>query len=339
MEREKGLDFIRVCSIFGIVFYHFSCHSACKYPLFLSYANGGFGVTFVAVFFMLSGACLYKNYGNCQRISLKSFYFKRWKSTLLPFYAVFLYCLLEKALINGRLFYIPEARPASLLLSLFGLDGYFLYKIPNYYCVGEWFLGAIVLIYAAYPVLQWFFNKSRGSILILFLILFSVILKTDFFEIDFTRNLITCLFSFTLGMWLIKNIRWFKTGPACAASILLSVISLTIPIPVLPNAKNWLFAACWFVALLNIGTYTGNHSGIHSVIERLSSLSYGIYLIHHVLILKVLSAWNPVEPLPAILTLIGVIVLTIIFSAVLAVVIDAVETSRGFTALNARFLR
>lgn len=45
-----------------------------------------------------------------------------------------------------------------MLLSLLGMDGYFQYRGPNYYLIGEWFFGAIVFLYILYPL----FAKYMG---------------------------------------------------------------------------------------------------------------------------------------------------------------------------------
>ena len=63
MKREPGLDYIRSISTLMIIGFHFGCYSTSTTPLFMTYANGGIAITSVALFFMLSGAGLYLNYG------------------------------------------------------------------------------------------------------------------------------------------------------------------------------------------------------------------------------------------------------------------------------------
>ena len=112
---------------------------------------------FVTSFFCISGAVLYYNYPKI--ISLKSFYYKRWKSILLPYYICFLYFFSRNVFRFHKFFY--QGDWPKIFLSMIGLDGYLAYKIKTYYLVGEWFLGAIIIIYAIYPILLFITNKSN----------------------------------------------------------------------------------------------------------------------------------------------------------------------------------
>ena len=140
------MDFIRaVCAII-VVCYHFSC--ACEIfelqgsgNILYRYANGTWGEMAVSVFFMLSGAVMIYNYQG-KKLELAMFYKKRWLSLFPMFYVMWILMYVIKASVNHNWFWGGE--PKLMLLSLFGMDGYFYYRQPNYHSIGEWFLGAII---------------------------------------------------------------------------------------------------------------------------------------------------------------------------------------------------
>ena len=148
--RIDACDFIRFFSAVGIVLYHISCKLPAEgFHLLYTYANGTFGYLFVGVFFILSGAMLY--YNQPQIGSLRTFYYKRWKAIYPMFYLAYLYYFLQTVFSSGALFYKGNAK--TMIWTILGLDGYVFYKIDNYYILGEWFLGAIILLYVLYPLL------------------------------------------------------------------------------------------------------------------------------------------------------------------------------------------
>ena len=150
-EREKveELDYIRTICAIGKILHHVSCYVSPDAPkLFYTYANGWFGALFVNIFFIISGGVLYHNYKEIGKLTV--FYYKRWKSIFPMFYITFLFFFIRNVVISNSFFY--NGKPWRLLLSIFGLDGYFAYRFPGYYIVGEWFLGAIVFLYILYPI-------------------------------------------------------------------------------------------------------------------------------------------------------------------------------------------
>ena len=133
-ERDLSIDFMRAFCAVGIIAFHFFCHTEeHQTRLFYEFANGSFGNTIVNMFFLISGAMLYYNYPGIK--SLKSFYYKRFKSIYPMFYIAFLAAYFYYSIRVRDFFY--GGNPAKLLLTLFGLDGYFLYLAPNYYRFGN----------------------------------------------------------------------------------------------------------------------------------------------------------------------------------------------------------
>ena len=75
--------------------------------------------------------------------------------------------------------------------------------------MGEWFTGAIVIIYCLYPIILYIFNRNNFLIPIFLFLGFVIMTKTKFFEISRERNLITCISSFYFGMIFIRYKNFF----------------------------------------------------------------------------------------------------------------------------------
>lgn len=339
LKREPGYDYIRVLSTLMIIAFHFQCYSAASAPSFDHYANGYISCTLIALFFMLSGACLYANHGG-RPLKLRAFYFKRWKSVLVPFYLGFLPLLLLKAVLLGSLFPADGPAPWTLLLSAVGMDGYFLYRIPTFYCIGEWFLGAIVLLYLAYPALQWAMDRSWWGLQLVVTLLFAVLIYmveagvySHFFTIEWPRNPVACLFGFVTGMSLSRNAERIKAWYVWIPALLLTGILLFVPVRGAKSAFNWVTAAGVFIALMGMAGCLGT-GGMYPYVRRLSALTYGMFLIHHVLIRALAWVWNPSDPLASSATMWALILFLILLSKVFSLVVRAVVSTRAFKRLE-----
>ena len=158
MKREHlfSLDFVRVLAAVMIVIFHYNAVTLMipevnkPILLFVHYANGSMGHIGVSLFFILAGASLM--YSSMEKLDLKQYFKKRFLA-IFPIYwtvysAFFVYNYLIKRVFT---FDKPLWR---LLLSVIGMDGYLNYLIPNYYLLGEWFIGCILLIYLMFPFLR-----------------------------------------------------------------------------------------------------------------------------------------------------------------------------------------
>lgn len=195
-----SIVFARAICCLGIIIFHYFCHSNNHSKLLLSTSNSNWGFIYVTCFFSISGIVLYYNYP--KNISIKKFYFKRWKSIFPAYYVSFLYFYQNRVFHYKKIFYFGNWK--KLIFTLFGIDGYLNYKYKTYYIMGEWFTGAIVIIYILYPIIMYIFNKNKFIIPMILFSGFIIMIKTKYFKISSTRNLITCLSSFYFGIFFIR---------------------------------------------------------------------------------------------------------------------------------------
>lgn len=334
-KRIIALDFIRAVCALGIVIYHVSSYSSDDAPkLLYSYANGTLGRVYVGVFLLMSGFVLHYNYKEIP--SLKNFYYKRWKSVFPMFYIAWLYFYIQNVILTGKLFY--SGNPLKLILTVFGLDGYLLYRVPNYYIVGEWFLGAIVILYAAYPLLLKAVNKWGFKTLILMVPLWLFQVHTDIFEIYTGRNIIYCCGFFLAGM-LIEKYSLYKKNWLKIAALPVSLVLLFVPIPVLDWEKVLLLVISMFFLLFLIGEWIMKLPVLGKMIAFVGGISFPIYLVQNKVGAKIVSRFVPTT-LPAVIKVVLVaVVLCIIYAWCISTLSGGIQNTGWFKKIDDFFLK
>ena len=166
------------------------------------------------------------------------------------------------------------------------MDQYLSYKFKTIGLIGEWFLGAIIIIYILYPILLYLMNIN---ILIINFIVFAgfiIMHKTNFFKIHRDMNIITCINSFYFGMLVIKFQKLFFKNK------IVFIISLIIFL------FFFFFKVCFsmiirqiqgfslYIILVQIGEYV-MLSRFKGIFMLINNLSYNIFLIHHNVINKI----------------------------------------------------
>ena len=335
-EKIRSILFLRACCCLGIVIFHYSYDSKGKFKFLLTTANSDFGFMFVTTFFCISGFVLYYNYPSI--ISIKKFYYKRWKSILVPYYICFIYFFFRESFRYHRIIFYKHWE--KFLLNIFGLDGYFGYRIKSYSLTGEWFLGAIVIIYILFPIILFIIKKTNIIINnIFFIILYFFMYKTNYFIIIPSRNIITCILSFYFGMESLRFKKYILDnnkilGISALILLLLCTIKININFPVIIFQIQ---GFSLFIFLYKIGHYI-METKINAIIEEISNLSYSIFLLQHRFISDILSIHNPEKWYFHLLLLELTITIIIICSKIHLIVVNSVLKSYIFQKLDALFI-
>jgi len=340
-ERIGGFDFIRAVCALGILCYHFYCHTASGFKPLHTFADGAtFGTVFVTVFFMVSGAMLYYNHEEIGLRDLRSFYYSRWKRMFPLYWLVWGFFALELVFDNRVLFWAGS--PWKIGLSLAGMDGYLNYlTAPNYYIVGEWFFGAIILMYALYPLLAAVFRRCPWGTFAVLGVLFLVIVKVDWFRIADPFHPVTCLFRFAAGMMVIryrevlleKRMTW--------------IISLIVFLSMLVFGKYLDYRIVDMIAgfsLFFLLYFAGKTLEKQRIVGKCAAeiggkLSFPLFLVHHVIINKVLGVRNPSGIKASTCMLLISIILSIVFAGAFYVIDRAVRSSGLFRKADRFFLK
>lgn len=332
-KRLEGISFARACCCLGIVIFHYFCHSRGNFKLLFKTANSSFGFIFVTAFFNISGACLYYNYPIVK--SKIIFYFKRWKSIFPPYYLCYLYFYIELTIrFHGLLF---KKNLSKIYFTILGLDGYLLYKIKTCYLIGEWFLGAIIIIYLIYPFIAFIYSKNYYISFLMICILNISMYYKQFFIIDRSRNIITCITSFYFGMTTIKFKKYFfANNNSFLISLIIFIVLSTVKIYssiIIYQMQGFSL----FIILTKIGKYL-TQKKYERIFIKISNLSYSIYLLHHRIIIDILSVNNPFKWYSHILVLSLILLLILIYSKIHSIVVDSFIKSNFFQNIESLFI-
>ena len=332
-KELKGIIFTRACCSIGIIFYHYFGKSNGNFKLLRKTANSTFGFIFVTSFFCISGTVLYYNYPKIN--SIKSFYFKRWKSIFPSFYICYFYYFLKTILTTKTLFFRDHW--TRLFFTVIGMDNYLRYRFKTYNLIGEWFLGAIIIIYILYPLLLWMMNINILIINIIVIVGYILMYMTNYFQIMKDTNIITCVNSFYFGMLglkfqnlLFKNKRIF----ICFLIIFILLYFFKLKNIIL----IWqIQGISLYIILVQIGQYI-MLSKFKAIFIEISILSYNIFLIHHKMIYNIIRVYNPTKWYLHIVLLGIIIILTMICSKILLIIVNIVNKTNIIKKIESYFL-
>lgn len=301
-RRRTSLDCIRILAMLFIIIFHWNYFCVAQQIttpniLFLTFANGNMGNIGVSLFFILSGASLMYTYR--EKIPLKSYYKKRFLS-IYPLYWVS-YAVLFLYIYGIR--HVPMIYSKKLLIfSFLGMDGFLNYKIPMYYIVGEWFVGCIVLIYLIFPLIHRWIIKAPAVTATVTLCLYLLFIHFYPFEMDIAHFPLSRIPEVMFGMYFVKYYDCFgEKKPSFARSLVIlavSGISLLIAffVPIkgitAPYVDIWLGISSFLFLYILVQPVERFENRAVRLIFLLSKYSYGIFLVHHIMIGEFLSRYT-----------------------------------------------
>jgi len=324
-KRVFGLDIARVICAFGIIFYHYAVGCFGDQSI-LFYANGNIAGV-VTSFFIISGITLHmsnkqislslKKESSTGRCELFDFYKKRALSIFPMFYMVFFYLFLFNACVSHKLAW--RGSLWKLLLSVIGMDGYLYYKIDTYYLVGEWFLGAIIILYVLYPFLLKLMNRIKWLILIPAILSAAIISYFNCFEMSSFHNPLFIVLPFVIGM-LIDEYDLLRNKIFLVLTIILFIFTLFVPLPVHSNF-GMLFFGLGVISVCMLAEKILTKCSIAvKMVHFLAPLTYPIFLLHHNIIATFIVANMPKGIKSKICVFIGIVFFTVLFAKILCIV-------------------
>jgi peptidoglycan/LPS O-acetylase OafA/YrhL len=279
-DRLFYLDFIRVIALFIIILFHFNLQMQVSHPDLPLILPNGFGPIFlgeigVYLFVMLSGASLAIAYK--ENLTLRAFYMRR-AAALFPMYWVaYTIAAVLRFFMSGQL----PPHLDTLGLTLIGMDGFLLYKIPNAYLIGEWFFGMILILYAAFPLLRLFVNKAPVIALLVAVGWLALIhpFYDQLFDMPENRNPLTLWPFMVFGMVLV---RVFQEGVRkfMVIEVLLCAAAL-VAYNHLPHMLQCLLISTLLFSLLAFAASGITSKPLQAPLQFLSKYSFPAFLMHH----------------------------------------------------------
>ena len=303
--REK-VHFINVLKVvcFGLIFYYHSIIeaqmrfiiTASNTSLYMN-SNSHIATCAVALFFMLSGMGLMLSMGRNDRIDLLAYYKKRVVRIMVPYWICTL--IFFVVLFNCHL---NEAVPKWMLIfNVIGMDGYLsMFGIGTMYmCVGEWFLGCLLIMYIFFPLFhRWMKRKPKlfmiiATVIYLFISMLYFTGHSFFRTVDFT-NVFIKMYEFILGMYLAtvwKRIEKKHFLMAIIVVLLFWFLPFSVAIP--DAVKITLYALSVFVVFAYLESTFDRMPRLCRASDICCKYSYETYLVHHGVILFVLNKLWP----------------------------------------------
>lgn len=295
MKREHlfSLDFVRVLAAVMIVVFHYNAVTLMipevnkPILLFVHYANGSMGHIGVSLFFILAGASLM--YSSPDKLDLKTYLKKRFLAIYPIYWTVYSAFFVYNYLIKREFtFDKPLWR---LLLSVIGMDGYLNYLIPNYYLLGEWFIGCILLIYLLFPLMRACMLR-RPVLTPVVTSVFYVLLTLFYpFKMDIQFFFLLRVPEVMFGMYFIKYLygtmeqrkkydwKWGLASFAVICTVMTIETSLPVPFKILWTGIPIFLFLVWAGQLIK-------NQVVRKGISIFSSYTFAIYLVHHILVGK-----------------------------------------------------
>lgn len=171
-----------------------------------------------------------------------------------------------------------------IILSVVGLDGYTSYAIPNYYILGEWFLGALILLYLLYPVLLYGLSKEPIATTVAVAAGYLWIAYSNPFQMNDFRNIFSCMASFYVGMLFVKYRDILDNHFVGACATAAALIVLNIPLPIQPYHLRHISGVLLFVAMWWIGKGIVRANISKRFLGFLGGISYEIFLLQNVVL-------------------------------------------------------
>ena len=287
-KRIIFLDVLRVFSFSVIILYHFLKDLVIRGLADIPdpdtvMASGSLHLVMLAVglFFMISGAGLTLRTERRGSLDPAEFYRSRFLQLLVPFYIVYgVYALFRLIRTRGAVFAgIPAWRFAFTLL---GMDEYVNMTGLRTFSlgIGEWFLGALVMMYLLFPLLYTCMKRWKLPFFLLATAGYLWLVFTYHSHIPWHMNAAVKLYEFILGMYMAAHREWLKTH--VFFFLVLGAPFLGIPAALINTAS----CACLFMIgiLLEDGLFSRIPEDWAAVLQTISGYSYYVFLVHHVII-------------------------------------------------------
>lgn len=298
-ERVLYLDIIRIIGFLVITAYHFSVAvgvhgiAASYIDIYVGFNSFRWGPIALFCFFMVSGAALIYRYE--EELSLKEYYKKRFLGIFPLFWLAYFFVFLVN-------FYdaksIPEVPRINFFWTVIGMDGYLNEYVSNFYLIGEWFLGAIIILYILFPLYRLIMCKNKYILPVVFLLGGFWLTYYNPFPMMIEKNPIMCSMYFVIGMLFemlrkSPNQKAMVIGRRIAAAVGAGMYILIYTVERTKHFINgyhrvFILSISFYVIIMEVSTWMKSER-VQRLIVAVGRHSFSYYLLHHVFLRRYLE--------------------------------------------------
>lgn len=294
MKRERlfYLDFIRAFAVLVILLTHYNVPyygAPARLSDVITVQIGGIyiGNFGVSLFLIISSAAL--TYVNQDNFDIKKFYKKRaiaiFPMFWIAYFIAFIYSFFANKGINQS---IPKA---NIIWSILGVDQYVAnFGIRTFSLISEWFLGFILIFYVVYPLLRYCVHRYPKVTAVAGILLYMIMLLLPPLPVSKGLLLPTRLPELLFGMYFVLYIKKIP-APVFLVSLLLVVGNTILQLPIDQDLATTIIGISAFISLFWISRLL-EYRPIKVVCASISKYSYAIFLIHHMIIITILSQFD-----------------------------------------------
>lgn len=297
------MDVIRLLAMLGIVYYHmvFALYQTGIRQLesvtnLFQNSNMHIAKVSVGLFFMISGAGLMLSTKDKEHFDLKGYYKKRFFRVLVPFYLVYVIYLIIFILLTHEPLsniYTSGATPFAIIYTLLGMDAYLSsFGVATFSLgIGEWFLGALMIMYIIFPLLRWALLKNKWITLGIGIVYYIITLvtypllpyaQTNPGFVNFTVK----VFDFFLGMFLVLCLDRIPRYVSLAVSGIIIVFFLIYPkrLPIDDSLMILIQITAFFLFLMALEGIFKRMKLTMKLVAFCCASSYEFFLVHHMIV-------------------------------------------------------
>ena len=280
--RRADYDIVRSIAAALVVCMHFIIGEQ-AFPLWPRSSVVNIGEMGVCIFFTLSGSTLCLSNPIKKKLNIKRFYLRRITSIFPMYYIAWLmftwYALLRTRSLNDA---VPMQ---NLVFTILGMDGYLLYRFPNFYRMGEWFLGCILLLYLMFPILHAAIRRCPAGSAFLILAVYGCTLVFYPFAMPQDRFVLMNLPLFCFGIYYesygasIKPKIKLLIQISCGLFLFITLFfgkALGIP------HNLFLIGSAGYISIMHAAQYLARCPAIKRLCAVISKYSFPVFLVHHI---------------------------------------------------------
>lgn len=244
---------------------------------------GSFGV---AVFFVLSGASLM--YTNSER-SIGEYAKKRFLGIFPTFWIAYLVAFLYYFWIRKGFY--PMVSKKFMILTVIGMDGYTGWIHPNFYILGEWFLGCLILLYLLFPLLKFGVKEHPYITALVIAVIYAVGPFLYDFPIPMDVFFLFRIPEFAIGMYFIHykwDIKWYV---ALVCAVILTVFAFA-DLSALGNLYKYTIVGVSVCAVFVWVCRFVHVRILFDICKTIGKYSYAVFLTHHVIIQEIANHFS-----------------------------------------------